>query len=530
MLDFDESKLRAQVVYDYELLAQGITGADEMNRFVDAVVTTAVGTVREKLSELNQLSFMGRIPPEVLAACFTYLPLHTLIRTSHVCRSWRAAAVSYSSLWARITSSSPFGSLELLQMVLSRTGALPLDLKVDSQIDATPEAVFAAIAPFSRRLRYLAWYFDQPAEIPWEFVAPKMEHFCSHSTLTITERFLGGLEGRLRAMSLQCTHFPAICPPLATVSDLSVALTPFDDSPPSTLVNLFDLFPRLEVLQVEGIAFYASEKLPVGPSPTSLRELSLHSADWTYDLMPLCLAWDSGNLCHIALQQYPGALPDLERLARGTVRLAVQSAASQSKLMFEHSAAVSHSISISSVALSDTAALLARVQSSLNAVHTAMVSHVALEPLAGVLTALPMLEHLVLHIVPTGIVGSSNVKPHPHGFEWTPLACLADLSRAMRRLRSITLHVWCSVGWRARELASAPDAQGLISQLRALEGDLPPIEIQGFPAAEVASIDLTGLNARFDVTAKVGEISFHQHREARYPFQRWLDSDMDLLA
>ncbi|EJD38933.1 hypothetical protein AURDEDRAFT_116338 [Auricularia subglabra TFB-10046 SS5] len=239
-----------------------------------------------------------------------------------------------------------------------------------------------------------------------------------------------------------------------------------------------------------------------------------------YDLMPHYLAWDNGNLCHVSLRQHSETRPNLERMARGTVKLAVThvSDMSETRLMFEHSPTTTRSIGISGIGISNAAALLAAAQSSLSTVHTAMISHIALEALAGVLTALPHLAHLFVHIVPETADLTVYPNPDPHAFVWTPLARLGPLARAMPALRDVTLHVWCGGGCRRPTFANADDARALVAQIRALPPGLPPIEIQGFPAEDVSSVDLTGVNVRFDVAAKVGALVLHEGREAYYPF------------
>ncbi|EJD39749.1 hypothetical protein AURDEDRAFT_116060 [Auricularia subglabra TFB-10046 SS5] len=516
MPDFDESRLRAQVIHDYEALARNISDAEEMNRFIDAVMTTAAGTVRALLNAVNQQSFMGCIPLEVLASCFAYLPFRYLIDASHVCQSWRAAVLSTPALWYKIAPGSHC-TPEVLQMALARTGAMPLDLQLMTRDHSPSEDLYSVLAPYSRQIRHLVWYCDRPTS-PWEFPAPIMEAFCSSSTQIITAGFLGGCAGRLRYLYLQCAQFPAECPAISTVTDLNVVLTPFDeDDRPSNLGGLWDLFPGLEWLQILGVIRQTAHLLPAGTAPSSLRELSVECVSTDYDLMPHYLAWDNGNLGHVMLRQYSETRPNLERMARGTVRLAVKHASDSSKtrLMFEHPAGVTRTISISGIGIANAAALLAAVQSNLSTVRTAMVSHTALEPLAGVLAALPDLEHLFVHIVPKTADGPTYPNQDPHSFVWTPLASLAHL--ALARTTRITLHVWCGdCHWPCR--ANADDARALLAQLRALPRDLPPIEIQGFPAEELAAVDLTGLNIRFDVVAKVGALILHKGKEAYDPF------------
>ncbi|EJD36003.1 hypothetical protein AURDEDRAFT_188517 [Auricularia subglabra TFB-10046 SS5] len=520
MLEFDGSKIRAQVIRDYELLARDITDAEAMNRFFDAVMATAVGSLREMLHEVNQESFLGRIPPEVLAACFAHLPFRYRLHPSQVCRSWRAAALADPSLWSDIQPWSPCNSPELLQMALSRAGARPVDLKVDACDPIAPEAIYTAVAPFSRHLRYLAWLSEQPNP-PWEFPAPNMECFWSSRSATLTAAFLGGHAGRLRFLYLDCVQLPAVCPALSTVTELSVALTPYDDAAPSTLGNLFDLFPQLEFLHIRGITRPNAHLLPTGAAPASLVELWLRSRSTDYDLVPHCLAWDSGHLRHISIEQCSGTRPNLERLASGTVRLAVNHTSDEwhTQLMFEHSPTVSHSMTLFRIGISNAAALLAAVQSSLSIVHTVMVSHVALKPLAGVLRTLPKLVHLFLHIIPKAAEeGEAYPNQDPHSFVWTPLSYLSNVTRAMPRLRTITLHVWCG-DCSKPAFADANDARRLLSQLLAVQGALPPIVIEGFPAEEVSGVDLTGLNVRFDFSAKVSPLILRKPHEAYDPFE-----------
>ncbi|EJD39751.1 hypothetical protein AURDEDRAFT_171200 [Auricularia subglabra TFB-10046 SS5] len=478
----------------------------------------SITTVRVLLNDVNHGSFMGRIPSEVLAACFAYLPWESLIRASHVCQSWRAAALSAPALWSHIAPWSHCNP-RLLRMALSRAGARPLDLKADIRTPITPEDLYAAVAPYSRQIRHLAWHCDHPIS-SWEFPAPIIRAFCSSSTQTLTEGFLGSCAGRLRYLYLQRVQLPDSCPAISTVTDLNVVLTPFDeDESPSNLGGLWDLFPRLEWLQILAITRSYPRMLPSGRAPASLRELSLECMSTDYDLMPHYLAWDNGNLNHVSLGQYADTRSDLARMARGAVKLAVKHASdkSRTRVMFEHPAGVTRTISISGIGIANAAALLAAVQPNLSTVRSAMVSHVALEPLAGVLAALPEIEQLVVHIVPKTADGPTYPNPDPHAFVWTPLACLADLARTMRRLRTITLHVWCG-GCRRPTFADADDARALIAQLCSLPRDLPPIEIQGFLAEEVSSVDLAGLNVRFDVAATVGELTLHERKEGYYPF------------
>lgn len=521
MLDFDASCLRAQVISDFEFLTRDVTDATELNRFTDAVMHTAVGAVRERLHLFNQQNAAAHLPAKLLAACFAHLPVYFCIRGSHVCRSWRTAAVAEPSLWTHISPWSRSSSgPELLEMALSRVGALPIDVLVDTDVPTDLENAYNTVAQFSHRLRYLAWYSECPSR-SWDFPAPNLEGFCCAHTLTITPDFLGGQRGRLRCLYLQCVYLPPSCPALCNVTELSVRLAAYDrDAAPSTLENLFDLLPCLKWLNVMGITSGTATMLPAGPAPTSLTELELDCDSPGYDLMPHYLSWDTGNIRHVSLSQQAGTDIDLAPLASGTTRLAVRYAPKErfTSLMFEHPDGVSHSITLSELRIADAAALLIATLPSLAAVHTVIVSHLALHHLTDVLTSLPSVEHLVVHIVPKNATAAAHIGRYPSPFDWRPLSSLSDVAGSIPALRYITLQVWCGLAIR-RSYLKAEHARGLLEQLRALiRGRLPPIEIQGFPAEAVASVDLTGLNVRFDVVAPVGELVLHMPRELYYPF------------
>ncbi|KAF8471442.1 hypothetical protein DFH94DRAFT_674461, partial [Russula ochroleuca] len=101
-----------------------------------------INSLQESLLALkcrrNALAPISRLPPETLAAIFSFLPPSAWvkkagnparIRVTHVCRRWRETALNYPSLWSdiNITKLTPAAMAE----ILARAQKMPLHLEVD---------------------------------------------------------------------------------------------------------------------------------------------------------------------------------------------------------------------------------------------------------------------------------------------------------------------------------------------------------------------------------------------------------------
>jgi hypothetical protein len=96
-------------------------------------------------SSHDELSPISRLPPEILAAIFAFLPPSAWnkeddhlarIRITHVCHRWRATALDYPLLWSHInlTKLTPVGMAE----ILARAKMAPLYLEADTTETSTP--------------------------------------------------------------------------------------------------------------------------------------------------------------------------------------------------------------------------------------------------------------------------------------------------------------------------------------------------------------------------------------------------------
>ena len=96
--------------------------------------------VRGLKSRQNELAPISRLPCEVLATIFSFLPIIswnegsdvlTWIYVAHVCRRWRETALSYPRFGSYINITN-LTSIGLIEIVLSRAKMAPLHLKADS--------------------------------------------------------------------------------------------------------------------------------------------------------------------------------------------------------------------------------------------------------------------------------------------------------------------------------------------------------------------------------------------------------------
>jgi F-box-like len=103
---------------------------DEINSFQESL--------RALKARRNVLSPISRLPPEILAAIFSFLPSSAWVTNAgnlaricvaHVCRRWRETALNYPRLWSDInlTKLTPVGMAE----ILARAKVAPLHLEVD---------------------------------------------------------------------------------------------------------------------------------------------------------------------------------------------------------------------------------------------------------------------------------------------------------------------------------------------------------------------------------------------------------------
>jgi hypothetical protein len=134
---------------------------DRLRRAIDDDIDSSEESTRALKSRRNALALISRLPPETLAAIFSFLSLPEWnkdvrylewIRVAHVCRQWRETALSHPRFWSHIN----FTKLKApgVDEILARAKMAPLHLEADftrwpcarPRVDATEKQVDAHIA------------------------------------------------------------------------------------------------------------------------------------------------------------------------------------------------------------------------------------------------------------------------------------------------------------------------------------------------------------------------------------------------
>ena len=110
---------------------------DRIRQAIDDEIISLELSIRVLKSRRNALAPISRLPPETLAAIFSFLSPSTnkeafhlkWICVSHVSRQWRETALNYPRLWSHIKLSKPVPAA--IAEILSRAKMAPLDLEVD---------------------------------------------------------------------------------------------------------------------------------------------------------------------------------------------------------------------------------------------------------------------------------------------------------------------------------------------------------------------------------------------------------------
>ena len=118
------------------------TSSAESNDHLRQAIDDEINSLQESLLALkfrrNTLAPISRLPPETLAAIFSFLPpsawvtkAENLARicVTHVCRQWRETALNYPRLWSdfNFTKLTPAG----MTKILARAQTIPIHLEAD---------------------------------------------------------------------------------------------------------------------------------------------------------------------------------------------------------------------------------------------------------------------------------------------------------------------------------------------------------------------------------------------------------------
>ncbi|KZV87676.1 hypothetical protein EXIGLDRAFT_839780 [Exidia glandulosa HHB12029] len=262
-----------------------------------SVAQKAMSDVVEKWN-LKARSVLCRLPPELLAQCFSWLVPRERAKVTTVSRYFRSVALAHPSLWAQIDFVSTTPRLEeSLALLLERSGRAPLDVNVYSW----STGVTSLLAPQMPRIRTLtvnttrstSWIFEHPASLL--------------EVLNIPERgdrdwLLTTLPPSTWAPPLRRLELPSvfILPeaggPYNRVTHFSGYMTTTGrrDGPANTDAHtLFDVFPYLETLKL----FFRNEDettiehMPNSPTPRTLMHLTLHADGDGSVIAPTLTLW-----------------------------------------------------------------------------------------------------------------------------------------------------------------------------------------------------------------------------------------------
>ncbi|EJD46656.1 hypothetical protein AURDEDRAFT_164479 [Auricularia subglabra TFB-10046 SS5] len=430
MVVYDNSALRAQVISDYKALTRGVSDATELRRIFETIRDTAVGTVRMFMRDFNKESLVERLPAEVLTACFLLLPFHSRIRASHVCRSWRTAALAHRDVWSNITISY-------------------LDLKLDDIYPTAMAAIDTVLKPYWHHIRLIELYVDERSSM-WKFPAARLEYLHSYGGPQIRRDFLGSRVGRLRSLHIGGCTLPPDCPAISTVVDLRIRdMKRVKDI--ASFGRLFVLFPRLEQLSLCGLDARFSAVLPAGPAPSSLRGLILEVDSMSflsYDLIQHYIAWETGNLHTVSLSMHYSSGLNLREFLRDALTLTIGRSNGTDGLCVltsEHPNSTTRSLRMTANSLPAVSGLVFAVKAVLQDLHSLRISAVALESFIPVLAVLDSLTHLTIQVVAKecpGPIHPENALPRDYALDWKPLITyLPRLEYFVLRLESITVQV-----------------------------------------------------------------------------------------
>lgn len=108
---------------------------------------------RVRSSSVPVLPALSRLPPELLCAIFRLLSIRSCVTASRVSSRWRDTALGDPVLWASLDLAGLATPRTVLEELLARSGALPVDLRGLRIVRRTAEAVGLVLSAHFHRLR-----------------------------------------------------------------------------------------------------------------------------------------------------------------------------------------------------------------------------------------------------------------------------------------------------------------------------------------------------------------------------------------
>ncbi|EJD39732.1 hypothetical protein AURDEDRAFT_171181 [Auricularia subglabra TFB-10046 SS5] len=320
--DFDHDALHNQISRALGALPARVICAPQVEPLYDSVMRTVSRAVRDSFYRWNAVrSPLARLPLELLARCFTYPSLPDRILASHVCRSLRAAALSFPVVWSQLDFSDdvyPSKQALVLKAALTRSGQHPVRLSFHSS-DATRtdwSAISAVIEQHLYHISALDWS-SPTSNLRCFRPAPILEELKCDSPFVFPIDFLGGRVQKLRSLSIRDgVSFPSFCPALSTITTLTIdnLVLPRDAV---GLGGLFDLCPFIQSLKLTRLSRACARLLPRRRAPRSLKEVNISTGVKDVNLIPHYLAWRTRHLQRVQISMPYIARLDLTELAEG---------------------------------------------------------------------------------------------------------------------------------------------------------------------------------------------------------------------
>ncbi|EJD39763.1 hypothetical protein AURDEDRAFT_187255 [Auricularia subglabra TFB-10046 SS5] len=491
MLPFNSDELRSRLTADFGSLANGATDALVITHVLDTITHETARILRDLVMQWSaENNILRRLPDELLARCFTCLPLKYRMDASHVSRHWRAVALGFPAVWADIDVDGfqRQHRNEVVRMALARTGNHPVSIENSIIPPPDPHGIFSqCLRDHLHHIQHISWNIPVRS-LPVRLPAPILETLRLAGHLNIPVDFLGGVPQRLRTIGLYSVSFPDSCPALSTVTDLSLnGASTLEHA--RTYSQLFGLFPALQSLSLWDLRPEFSHFLPAGAAPASLRKLKMTTdEDEVYSLIPHYAAWRTDALLVVELDHETTELDQLDEFISGAAALNITLYPMSKTSITAYGPGADRVRSVSFLPdRANAAATLARLFRGIPADNLRAVRslQLPLSALAALLPAFPSLQHL-------------GVRFEAHLHWWDALAqllCAKDLCPIELIVERMDFD---SADNRAP--LTSDDAEALLAQLAALgRNGLTGVSVKGFSRETVADIDVSAV-AAFDVS------------------------------
>ncbi|EJD36754.1 hypothetical protein AURDEDRAFT_174200 [Auricularia subglabra TFB-10046 SS5] len=413
----------------------------------------------------NASNAFQRFPPEILALCFTFLPLRCRVIASHVSRVWRAIALDTPSVWATINhpNRDRAPSAAIMRMALSRSATLPIHF---AYFDTVREDVANVLQSSMHRIEYLALILCNSTSFI-RCPAPLLRCLYLMSGIKVTADFLGNSVGRLTELHTTTLRVLAPCLSLSTLITLTAVRCE-----EGALRLLFASCPCLKVLSITDLVHSSVGAALLYTPPPPLTDLILKSNDSQCDIVSIyavCRAATHLDHADLAISVGLGRPPrsrkvDIAPVLYGAEHIRVDVSFHEDRIVVaaRSSSTQRHSISLKNLIADHFYATQQPFPSifkldaaCLTQLRTLTVPISALAAVVADAPAFPTGVQLCIEIAPLMHVRPSVVSEEPTPcYPWPLLRALTDVE-----IEHVVLHVV-----QADEL-SASDGQVMLAEL-----------------------------------------------------------------